>query len=388
MEDPVGTLSKDIHAVDDFFHPNETSEEREDNEHYFDDLRDDEAFFHDGGGKADTGGGEGCKKILHASIFGGKVRAWDLLVLIPTVAFLIFLLLRFRHARMKLLATNSPIFRAFYALVFVAAAVGVVRCLVSMTASAADPLGSGADKALWILLRFVLLATEMSVVVFGLAAGHLESRASAVRRVVAAAAAVSFVYAALQAVVEFGYPDPSFRVESKSLDLYGHGGAVFWLASSVVFDAAYAFVLLLRVLPCRHSLTIPHKRSFYGYAAYLLLLNLISTMGAALMLGGSGSGICFVNLGTYLYFTTFAPVVYFTFLQGFFRVAQPHLLFSYKSQLDEFDGDDMMGPGVGMGGGTLEFTDAEQNNTPIVLNSSALFHQAADAQQSQQQQES
>ena len=93
------------------------------------------------------------------------------------------------------------------------------------------------------------------------------------------------------------------------------------------------FVLLLPVLPCRHSLTIPHKRSFYGYAAYILLIHLIDTLGAALMVGGSASGICFINLGSYLYFTTFAPVVYFTFLQGFFRVAQPTLLFSYKSQV-------------------------------------------------------
>ena len=95
----------------------------------------------------------------------------------------------------------------------------------------------------------------------------------------------------------------------------------------------YVFVLLLPVLPCRHSLTIPHKRSFYGYAAYILLIHLIDTLGAALLVGGSASGICFINLGSYLYFTTFAPVVYFTFLQGFFRVAQPTLLFSYKSQV-------------------------------------------------------
>ena len=95
----------------------------------------------------------------------------------------------------------------------------------------------------------------------------------------------------------------------------------------------YVFVLLLPVLPCRHSLTIPHKRSFYGYAAYILLIHLVDTLGAALLVGGGASGICFINLGSYLYFTTFAPVVYFTFLQGFFRVAQPTLLFSYKSQV-------------------------------------------------------
>jgi len=327
---------------------------------------------------ADRANGRSCKKILYASVFGGGLRAWDLLILIPTAAFLLFLVLRFRHARQKLGATNSPIFRAFYALVFVAASVGVVRSLVSMTVSVADPLGSEADKTLWILLRFILLSTEMSVLIFGLAAGHLESRASVIRRVVIATAVISGLFSFVQAVLEFGYPDPDFRVNikspdeggsSSSIDLYGHGGSVFWLVSSLGFDGVYVFVLLLPVLPCRHSLTIPHKRSFYGYAAYILLIHLVDTLGAALLVGGGASGVCFINLGSYLYFTTFAPVVYFTFLQGFFRVAQPTLLFSYKSQVDEFEDD------VVPQGGSLEFTDAEQNNTPIVLNSSALFHQ-------------
>ena len=44
-------------------------------------------------------------------------------------------------------------------------------------------------------------------------------------------------------------------------------------------------------------------------------------------------------------------------------------------QVDEFEDD------VVPQGGSLEFTDAEQNNTPIVLNSSALFHQQPDGRE-------
>ena len=47
---------------------------------------------------------------------------------------------------------------------------------------------------------------------------------------------------------------------------------------------------------------------------------------------------------------------------------KPHL----SRQVDEFEDDAVPQ------GGSLEFTDAEQNNTPIVLNSSALFHQQSD----------
>ena len=44
-------------------------------------------------------------------------------------------------------------------------------------------VATNADKLLWIVLRFFLLATEMSVVVFGVASGHLDSKQS-IRRVV------------------------------------------------------------------------------------------------------------------------------------------------------------------------------------------------------------
>lgn len=44
-------------------------------------------------------------------------------------------------------------------------------------------VATNADKLLWIILRFFLLATEMSVVVFGVASGHLDSKRS-IRRVV------------------------------------------------------------------------------------------------------------------------------------------------------------------------------------------------------------
>lgn len=40
-----------------------------------------------------------------------------------------------------------------------------------MTVNAATVGGENADKILWISVRFFLLATEMSVVVFGLAFG-------------------------------------------------------------------------------------------------------------------------------------------------------------------------------------------------------------------------
>lgn len=84
---------------------------------------------------------------------------------------MLFLVVRFNKAQLKLRATSSPIFLTFYTLVWGNVIISVVRCVVSMTVNPADPVGGMVDKVLWVVVRFFLLATEMSVVIFGLAFG-------------------------------------------------------------------------------------------------------------------------------------------------------------------------------------------------------------------------
>lgn len=50
--------------------------------------------------------------------------------------------------------------------------VSVTRCVVSMTVNAATPSGDVANKLLYVIVRFFLLATEMSVVVFAVFFGE------------------------------------------------------------------------------------------------------------------------------------------------------------------------------------------------------------------------
>lgn len=100
-----------------------------------------------------------------------RVRIWDLIILIPNALFVLFLVVRFNKAQLKLRATSSPIFLTFYSLVWGNVMISLVRCVVSMTVNAAMPVGGLVDKILWVTVRFFLLATEMSVVIFGLAFG-------------------------------------------------------------------------------------------------------------------------------------------------------------------------------------------------------------------------
>jgi len=64
--------------------------------------------------------------------------------------------------------------------------------------------------------------------------GHMESRSS-IRYVLITTSFISLAYSASQGALEIFMPDSIFRINSKDLNLFGHGGIVFWLISSVIF---------------------------------------------------------------------------------------------------------------------------------------------------------
>lgn len=277
-----------------------------------------------------------CLLLLYEDIGTSRVRYWDLLLLIPNVLFFIFLLWKLPLARAKIRIAPSPIFITFYILVFVVALVGIARAVVSMTVSASDA-ATVADKILWEITRFFLLAIELSVVILGLAFGHLESKSS-IRRVLAITTVLSLAYSVTQGTLEILYPDAHLSAED--FNIYGHGGRQFWLVSSCCFFLVYSLVVLLPKTPLKDRISLPSRRSFYVYAAILALLNLLQGLGSALLCADIIEGLCCVDATTFLYFSFFAPLIYVAFLRGFFG-SEPKILFSYKCQVDETEEPDM-----------------------------------------------
>ncbi|XP_073207461.1 transmembrane protein adipocyte-associated 1 isoform X3 [Lepidochelys kempii] len=194
-----------------------------------------------------------CLLLLYEDIGKSRVRYWDLMLLVPNVLFFVFLLWKLPSARAKIHATSSPIFTAFYILVFVVALVGIARAVVSMTVSASDA-ATVADKILWEITRFFLLAIELSVVILGLAFGHLESKSS-VKRVLVITTVLSLAYSVTQGTLEILYPDAHLSAED--FNIYGHGGRHFWLASSCFFFLVYSLVVILPKTPLKDRISLP-----------------------------------------------------------------------------------------------------------------------------------
>ncbi|CAH1784240.1 unnamed protein product [Owenia fusiformis] len=283
-----------------------------------------------------------CQWILYKDIADSRVRIWDLMILIPNSLFLLFLLLKIKTSFSKLKNTSSPIFLAFYGLVWIVAIISVLRCVVSMTVNAAVPAGDIADRLLWLILRFFLLSTELSVITFGLAFGHLDSQTS-IKWVLLVTSFVALAYSFTQGALEFTTHQHVFHVSANGeYDIFGHGGMLFWLISSICFFIIYSSIVILPFTPIRERFALPSKRSFYIYVFLLSLLNMTQAIGSGLLYGDVMSGLCVVDVTTYLYFTCFAPFVYLCFLREFFATSQtPNILFSYKAQVDDGGEEDL-----------------------------------------------
>lgn len=282
-----------------------------------------------------------CLQILYKDISGSRVGIWDLSILIPNVLFMLFLLWRFKTAIVKLRNSNSPIYLVFYALVVVVVCISILRCIVSMTVNASMEVGDDADKILWLILRFFLLTTELSLVIFGFAFGHLDSRTS-IQRVLLVTSAIALIYSTTQGVLEFHPPSNTiFNDHSKrDYDLFGHGGMEFWFTSSMFFFLVYSVITVLPYTKFSHRLPLPAKRSFYYYCGLLAFLNCLQALGSALLYYEYTSGLCIVDMTTYLYFSFFDPLVYGTFLEEHFVTVSPSIPFSYRPQLDEAGEED------------------------------------------------
>ncbi|XP_039250797.2 transmembrane protein adipocyte-associated 1 homolog [Styela clava] len=291
-------------------------------------------------GRNETNSNESaCLRVLYEDIGASRVRIWDVALFLPNLLFLMFLLYRFYKSRGRLhrsLGGSSPIFTTYFCLVIMTAILSVIRCIVSMTVDVSSVAGSDANKLLWVTLRFFLLMAEMSVLVFGLACGHLDSKSS-IRRVLLITTFLALIYSTAQGVLEMMYPDPHYIVQEESWTVYGHGGALFSFITSVIFFLVYTLVDLLPLCDCvKNFLTIPTKKTFYVYVSFMALLYFCFALGSGLLYNGHSAGLCILDATSLIYFILFAPFLYVTFLHSYLgSIKQNSVLFSYSAQVDE-----------------------------------------------------
>lgn len=279
-----------------------------------------------------------CYKVLYWDLPNSKIKLWDMLILVPNVIFFSYLLLKLSSVLTTLKRFNRYIFTVLFALVFISQSLGIARCVVSMTVH--NDIYSIADRVMWLILKFFLLASELSVLTFGILFGHLDSKSS-IQRVLTVTFLASLIYSSTQGVLEFLHKNDSFHFihdGSSDYTLFGHGGMIFWFTSSFILSMIYATICLLPSTNLIPPSTLPKKKSFYVYCGILSTLNCLQGVGSVMLYVGVVPGFCILDLTTYLYFTCFAPLIYLVFLYSFMNSKRfPSLLFSYRHQSEYSD---------------------------------------------------
>jgi len=327
-------LEKGIEEISGFFFGTSNSTAEEDSGPVTEDPFFQDTFFHPTLIKDD----EPCKAILHYQIGGSFLRVWDVLILLPNLGFLFFLFYRLPTTRLRLRATNSSLYRILYSLVFTCSLVSSLRCFTAMLVHMANPAHDVANTVIWIFARFVFLSSELSVSVLCLTAASAD-RPGHSRRVLFVSSTTAFILCSIQAYLEIAKPFYGFQVMQSGYQIFGHGGPIFWAATSAMLVTFYSLVLFASLCPTKHLTLLPHPRLFYCYAMVQLVTNMLATLGATLIAINNHSGMCLTNMTSYAYFTLLSPVTYLCFLHTWITGSQPSLLFSYRAQLDEEEED-------------------------------------------------
>lgn len=98
----------------------------------------------------------------------------------------------------------------------------------------------------------------MSVVTFGLAFGRLDSRNS-IKAVMVCTGIIGLAFTLTQGALDIVLPDDAFHIPSKEIDLFGHGGMLFWFVSSILFASIYFSIFLLPFTRLQDRVALPCK---------------------------------------------------------------------------------------------------------------------------------
>jgi len=209
----------------------------------------------------------------------------------------------------------------YYGFVWSVCCFNMIKCIVG-TLVEDNEMGS---TILWLITRFIIIFVEVCVVVF-MAHGHMASGREDLNRTAWITTLIAAIYTGVQVLLLYQF----------NIKLYYHdqSSSLYWFILSSIFVCVYLILLLLPYTRCKER--FPVRPGFYRYVFLLYLLNFLQCLGSFLQLIQAGFGYCFIDLSEIMYYSFFAPVLYFSFLRDFFREAA---LPDYVLELHDDDED-------------------------------------------------
>ncbi|XP_028398056.1 transmembrane protein adipocyte-associated 1-like isoform X1 [Dendronephthya gigantea] len=261
-----------------------------------------------------------CREMLRKSIGNTCITYWNLALLTPNMLFLIFLAYHIGLFYKAFQQRSFPVVKTLLILVSLVCCVSIIRGFVATITKAHRPDGNLANESLWLFLRFLVLAVEISVIGFGLFGSGRNKGVG--KRVISLSFFLALVYATIQSLLEVYAPNRA-KIFKNKYDMFHHGGMLFWFITSCIFFVIYSSIVILPQTNClcgRGFLSLPSNRAFYRYAAVLCVVNLSEAVGSILVYYRKTYGLCVLNVAVLLFYSLFAQFIYFTFLHKSFRL--------------------------------------------------------------------
>lgn len=259
-----------------------------------------------------------CARFRTETIFRSKIRFFDFSILVGNLLFFWFIVFRCFRSKNKL-NRKKPLLFTVISLILVICFVNLVRCSFSMILTNQNsPFDEILFKTLWLVVRFTFLATELSLLLFGVCFARVLSDRQALKtvQILLISFFVSTIYTTIEAILEFRGDTRPIQWSTSNYNLYAYGGMKFLLVSSSIFLLMYIIICFLPCLCRHHQEYLPARRSFYFYCFLLALINLVQVIGTILNITETTvHSVCIVDGTTWIFSIFFAPFVYYQFVR-------------------------------------------------------------------------
>ncbi|XP_065910058.1 transmembrane protein adipocyte-associated 1 homolog [Dysidea avara] len=273
-----------------------------------------------------------CVRVLHDTIHRTNVRYVDILILVPT--FLYFVFLTWCLLRQWRTIAKRPLCTILFVFVYMITISGVVCKAVSLSVS----YKSDMYKVCALVLRGSILVSEISVLIFGVALKFYRRSRILLLVTVLIIFVIGVAFTTTEGVLEFKH---LHTLPCSKYNFFTHGGMIFLFCTSTFFCFAYLCVFLIYLFRLHQKWSLPSRASFYYYALFLSLVNAVQAVGSMLWYKGlheqqlGQSGICMVTLTTVLYEILYVPMTYWIFLRNFLRSKQSSESSTYNAVIPQ-----------------------------------------------------
>jgi len=249
-----------------------------------------------------------CYELLELRMYG--LQIFEFTIGLPCIFFVLFMLWRVKSALDKLRQTESLIISTYYTFVWVVSVTQLARFVFFSVVS-------HVEKNPWVYVfilpvNFLLVFTEISVVIHK-SHRYTVSGREALKQTALISGIISSATVALQATLVFMFsanlwpPDGPNRKEI----------SLFWAIYHCFWFVLYCLTLI--VPHTKYKNYLPRQPTFFNYIRAMFLTHIIQIIGNFLIYTDFDFGFCLTDVGFFLFYSLFGPLLYYCFLYEFFR---------------------------------------------------------------------